>query len=441
MLDKDRARTILSLALPIIGGMVSQNILNLVDTAMVGTLGDAALAAVGMGGFLSFMSQALLMGLSVGVQALAARRKGEGADSEMALPLNGGLMVSLLCGAPLTIALWYAAPHFYPWLIDDPGVIAEGLPYYRARMLASSFVAMNFCFRGYFNGVSRSGLYMRTLVIMHICNVAISYCLIFGKLGLPELGTQGAGIGTASATVIGTLTYVILAMKHARHAGFLRARPSAQTLGRLLRLSIPSAIQTLFFASGLTAQFWIIGRVGTAELAAANVLINLMLVLILPGIAMGIAAASLAGQALGRKEPEEAVRWGWDVTKLAAVVLGAVGLPMIAIPRVLLSGFIHDPQTLELAVIPLQLVGAIQIVEALGQILQGALQGVGDTRRVMVVSIVAQWGLYLPAAYVVGPMLGYGLIGIWLCFALYRLLLAASYVKLWAGRKWLGIEI
>lgn len=441
MLDKQRVRTILTLALPIIGGMVSQNVLNLVDTAMVGTLGDAALAAVGMGGFLTFMSQALLMGLSVGVQALAARRKGEGAETETALPLNGGLLVSLACGIPLTIALWHAAPHFYPRLIEDPAVVAEGLPYYRARILAAGFVAMNFSFRGYFNGVSRSGLYMKTLLIMHASNVPISFCLIFGKLGLPELGALGAGVGTASATVIGTLTYVVLASKHALHAGFLRALPSREALGNLLRLSIPSAIQTLFFASGLTAQFWIIGRVGTSELAAANVLINLMLVLTLPGIALGIAAASLAGQALGRREPEDAVRWGWDVTKLAAVVLGTVGIPMIVIPRVLLSGFIHDPQTLELAVIPLRLVGSIQVIEAVGQILQGALQGVGDTRRVMVASILTQWGLYLPTAYVVGPVLGHGLVGIWVCFALYRALLAACYARLWHVRQWLGIEL
>ena len=76
------------LALPIIGGMVSQNILNLVDTAMVGTLGDAALAAVGLGGFVNFMFIALILGVSTGVQVMTARRKGEGRFGDLALPLN-----------------------------------------------------------------------------------------------------------------------------------------------------------------------------------------------------------------------------------------------------------------------------------------------------------------------------------------------------------------
>ncbi|MGD9388504.1 MAG: MATE family efflux transporter, partial [Gammaproteobacteria bacterium] len=99
-----RGRRVLLLALPIIGGMVSQNVMNLVDTAMVGTLGDAALGAVGLGGFANFMFMALLLGLSTGVQTIAARRKGEGALDQTAVALNGGLLV-LLCVAPVLSAL------------------------------------------------------------------------------------------------------------------------------------------------------------------------------------------------------------------------------------------------------------------------------------------------------------------------------------------------
>src|SRR5210317_1414171 len=93
MVDGPRFRRILTLALPIIGGMVSQNILNLVDTAMVGTLGDAALAAVGLGGFMNFMFIALILGVSTGVQVMTARRKGQGRFDDLALPLNAGLLL------------------------------------------------------------------------------------------------------------------------------------------------------------------------------------------------------------------------------------------------------------------------------------------------------------------------------------------------------------
>jgi Na+-driven multidrug efflux pump len=90
-----RRRRILTLALPIIGGMVSQNVLNLVDAYMVGHLGDVSLAAVGAGGFLNFVTTAFILGVSAGVQAMSARRVGEGRVHETAVPLNGGLLLAL----------------------------------------------------------------------------------------------------------------------------------------------------------------------------------------------------------------------------------------------------------------------------------------------------------------------------------------------------------
>lgn len=100
-MSPDRRRTILTLALPIIGGMTSQNIMNLVDTAMVGSLGANALAAVGIAGFANFMCFSIILGLSTAVQATAARRKGEGNEAIMAGPLNGGLLLAVAIGLPL----------------------------------------------------------------------------------------------------------------------------------------------------------------------------------------------------------------------------------------------------------------------------------------------------------------------------------------------------
>jgi len=102
--DPERRRRILALALPIIAAMTSQALLNVVDTAMVGHLGDAALAAVGLGSFVLFTCQAMILGLSVGVQAIAARRRGEGRLDETAVPLNASLLLILAIGPVLTLA-------------------------------------------------------------------------------------------------------------------------------------------------------------------------------------------------------------------------------------------------------------------------------------------------------------------------------------------------
>ncbi|MDH3728808.1 MAG: MATE family efflux transporter, partial [Myxococcales bacterium] len=147
----ERRRRILGLALPIIGGMLSQNVLNLVDTAMVGTLGDAALAGVGLGGFANFLLSSFVLGLSAGVQAMAARRVGEGRRAETAIPLNGGLLIALIIAVPWSATLIALAPEYFPWLTTDPSVVEQGVPYLRARLFAMAAMGMNFAFRGYWN--------------------------------------------------------------------------------------------------------------------------------------------------------------------------------------------------------------------------------------------------------------------------------------------------
>lgn len=444
--ERDRLRTILALALPIIGGMVSQNVLNIVDTLMVSRLGPEALAAVGLGGFTNFLATAFVTGLAAGVQAMAARRKGEGRDGETAVPLNGGLLMVLVLAVPLSVILVLLVPHFFPYLNGDPKVIAQGVPYLQARLFAIVAIGCNYAFRGYWNGVSMSRLYLRTIVVMHACNVVISYVLIFGVGGAPALGTEGAGIGTAASTFIGTGYYFYLGRKYARGAGFLHGIPSWQTMRSMIRLSVPSGVQQTFYAAGLTVFFVIVGRVGTPELAAANVLINVSLIAILPGLGLGLAAASLVGQALGRKDPDDASRWAWDVVRTATIIMGLLGLPMLLMPGVILDPFFDlskagEATALALALAPLRLVGAAIILDATGMVLLNALIGAGATRMAMTVSIVAQWGVFLPVVYLVGPILGGGLLAIWIANISYRSLQALVLAGIWRSRKWADIDI
>ena len=441
VLDRIRIRTILVLALPIIGGMASQNVLNLVDTAMVGTLGAPALAAVGMGSFANFMAMAFIMGLSAGVQAIASRRVGEGRWGEAASGLNAGLLIALVVAVPWSLLLFGFADRLFPLLLDDPEVVALGVPYFQARLVGMTAVGMNFAFRGFWNGIGQSRRYLQTLVIMHVCNVVLNWVLIFGHFGLPALGSTGAGIGTAVSGFIGTLIYFVLALRHAGDTGFLRRLVDRRTIVSMLRLSIPAGLQSFFFAAGMTAFFWIIGQIGTLELAASNVLVQLLLVVILPGVGFGLAAASLVGQALGRGEPDDAVQWGWDVSRLAMVVVGAIALIGVVTPDLILRVFLHDESTLALARWPLRILGLSMALDTLGGVLLNALVGAGATRLVMSVSIALQWGLFIPAAYLIGPVLGCGLTAVWIAQVGYRGLQAVVFAFIWRSRVWIDIEV
>jgi putative MATE family efflux protein len=440
-MDAVRRQRILGLALPIVGGMVSQNLLNIVDTAMVGFLGDSALAAVGLGGFVVFMCQALILGISTGVQSTAARKKGEGRIDRAAAILNTAILLVLLVAPIFSLVLIQIVPTLFPHLNSDAAVIEHGVPYLEWRLGAIVFVGINFAFRGYWNALDMSRVYMTTLIMMHACNIVLNYILIFGKFGAPAYGVAGAGMASAIAMAIGTAIYFILGCKHAAKDGFLKRLATRQETSSLIRISLPAGLQQLFFSSGMVVMFWIIGKIGTPELAAANVLITVLLFAILPGLAMGLACATLVGQALGRGDPEDAYQWAWDVGKVTVILMTILGIPMWLVPDLVSSIFIHDPDTRELARWPMRLVGLTMPIEAMGFTFMHGLLGAGDAKRVMMIGVGSQWLLFLPLAYLFGPVLGFGLFTIWLLQGTSRSLSAFLFVTMWRRRHWQRIVV
>ncbi len=463
----ERRRRILKLALPIIGGMASQNVLNLVDTAMVGVIGDSALAAVGLASMVNFLVTSFILGLGAGVQAMAARRVGQRRDDETAVPLNGGLMVAVSTAIPWSIALWFLVPLFFPLLIDDPDVVSQGGEYLRVRIIAMTAMGMNFCFRGFWNATDRSHLYMSTLIVMHASNIVLNSIFIYGPgphpvptffgfeidllsfwcvpiaeaFGVPRMGAVGAGVASACATWIGTITYFALALRHAREGGFLRGLPSMESIRGMLRLSVPNGIQMFFYSSGMVAFHVLTGMVGTRELAASNVIVNLLLVGVLPGIGFGLAGMSLVGHALGRGEPEDARRWGYEVARLAFIVVLTITAPGMIAPHAILGFFLHDPVTLELAETPLRLVAFFLGFDAMGMVFMNCLLGAGANRRVMIVSVSLQWLLFLPLVALVGPVMMWGLTAIYAMNVLYRGVQTGVFWTLWRGDSWTKIEV
>ena len=423
------------------GGMVSQNIMNLVDTAMVGSLGDDALAAVGLAGFTAFTCAALLIGISTGVQATSARWLGAGRTKEIAVPLNGGLLLVLLLGVPMAVSLFFFAPHFFPLLSQDANVATQGTVYLQARLVGLIAMGTNFVFRGYWNAVNLSAIYMRTVIIMNVTNIFLNWVLIFGNLGAPELGILGAGIGTTAALSIGSITYFMTAYRRSRAAGFLVGWPDRAMLWTLIRLSVPAGIQHVFFALGMTFFFWILGSIGTAELAAGHVLSNLLLLWMLLSNGFGLAAASLVGQALGAGDAEDAHAWAWQVVRIAMVCVGLLALPAVLVPDLFLGLFLRDPATLGLARLPLQITALTMALEVIGMVLMNAHYGAGHSRRVMVISLAMQWCFFLPIAFLMGLVFGLGLLAIWSVNVGYRLIQSGVFVWSWQSGSWAKVRI
>lgn len=438
---QQRSSQLFTLALPIIAALISQSIINLVDTAMVGRLGADALAGTGLGGYANFVGIALVIGLGGGVQAVVSRRYGEKRFDKLSTSLNAGLLISLVIGIPLTLIYYFLAPLFMPLLSGDSAVDPIATEYFQARIIALVAVAGNFCFRGFWNGINQSKIYMRTLIAMHVINVIASYSLIFGAFGMPEIGAKGAGIGTTIAMFSGLLMYFVQAMNRVECPDMLRKMPLMSTIKDVARIALPNSVQQLFFSLGLLALFAILATIGTAEVAAAHIIINLILFLILPGLGMGISAASLAGQALGASDPELAHRWGWDSTFITAAFLFILSMPMWLAPSFIVSIFTKDASVIAIARLPLIITGFTIFYDALALVFSNTLVGVGNSKAVMFTTLFSQWLLFLPCAIIGTTYLGFGLLGVWLLYLSQRFISSSLMAYIWYRRRWVDIKL
>jgi len=276
---------------------------------------------------------------------------------------------------------------------------------------------------------------------MHTINIFLNWVLIFGNLGAPEMGVVGAGLATTISLYIGTGLYFFFAIRHASDKGFLNKIPSRNTLWQQFKLSLPASLQQLFFSAGLVTLVWIVGQIGTAEVAAVNVLMTFHITAALPAFGIALAATTMVGNALGRGDTEDAAMWGWNAAAIALVYGIVLSLVLIPFADPLLGVFLTNPETRQLAYLPMILWALAISFDTTGMVLMNALIGAGDTRRSMWISVIAQWAFFLPAAYIVGPVMGLGLLGIWVVNGLYRSGQAIAVVKQWAGRHWAGIKL
>ncbi|WP_346799247.1 MATE family efflux transporter [Halomonas sp. Bachu 37] len=434
--EPHRRRRILRLALPIIAGMLSQSVLNLVDAALVGSLGEIALAGVGIGGYAMFMITALVFGLSSAVQAQTAHFYGAEQASGHVRPLNAGLILGLAVSVPVTLMALWQAPLLVTLLNDSADVQAVAVEYFRWRVLSLAAIAMTLCFRGYWNGIQQTGMYFRIILVVHVFNVLASIGLIFGHFGLPKMGAAGAGLGTTLSLFAGLLLWLFVSPRESRQASVCGNLPPRRTLLATLVLAVPHSLQQLWFAAGYAVLFCLLGRIDTASVALGHVLINLSLLLILPGVGLGVAAMSLVGEALGRDARHEAHRWGWDVLRVAWWCLAALALPMLVVPERVLGIFLTDPEIIDMGLLPLRLTAVMIVLDAAALVLAQALLGAGAQRTVMSLTLGMQWLVFLPLAWLVGVELGYGLLGVWWVQLGYRILNSAGFVLIWQRKRW-----
>lgn len=441
MLTRERVFTISKLAFPMGVALSSALVMSLIDLAMVAPLGSHVTAAVGLAVFSQTLLLAFVSGIGPAVQGIVARRRGQGSTEAKCLPLNAGLLMAVVIGIPITIIGYAMAPTFFSWFSRDPAVIKTGVAFLRVLYLSTVAAGMSNAFKGHWTGMERPNVHMVIVLFANFMNFAGNYVLIHGRFGFPKLGATGAALSTTLSLYIALLVHFAVTWVYYRRDGFLSVKPAKLLLTRVFQLGMPATIQEFFKSAGYIALYWMIGQIGTAELAATNVQVRMTFMLAILSMALGNASATLVSKTVGEGDPEGAAAWGWDAGKLGVIVISLLALPMVIFPRFFLSLFLSDPHTIQIATLPWQLSMGVTGIASLIFIFAYTLVSVGDGNRVALVSLGTQWLFFLPLAWFVGPYLHRGLLEISILQIIYGAIATVLITRLWIQGRWKRIAI
>jgi putative MATE family efflux protein len=435
---------IVGLATPIVLASLSQTLMGLVDTLMVGRLGEAALAAVGVSTLLFSATAMSIKSVDVAVQTYTAHRVGEGRDGEVGAVLATAVGLTFAVGTVFMLVGLLRPDALMRLVAVDETMLDLGTEYLRWRYAGMLPLLLYFQLKGMFDGIGWTRIGMVTGIGMNVLNAVLNWVLIFGKLGAPALGVVGAAVASTLSTATAALVILGCALWPRVRKRFRILRRDSiqpQLLRPFLALGWPPALQTLGIVLLFLIFYWILGRISVIAVAAGNVVMRIAALSFMPGIGVGAAVQTLVGQSLGRGDRRGARRAAWGGVGVSVAFMGAFGLVFLLAPGALIRAFSASAD-LEAAGVPiLRVMGLVQVVDAVGLTLAGALRGAGATRAVMLVDLVTGFGLLPPLTYVFGIVLGGGLLGAWWALLTWFTVHAAGMMALFMKSRWREVRL
>ena len=440
--------------------------MSVVDVAMVGRLGAAALAATGMGAMLFWGALSLVIGIRTGVQTVASRRLGQKKYNQCGTALHNGLFMATVYGFPVSIAGWWLAKDFIPFFINDIKATSLTIEYSSVIFLGLLFSAYSFVFQGFYTGVEKTKIHMRVSITSNIVNVYLNAGLIYGSEGVklffsenvpaltflshlwqwttfPAMGVKGAAIATVVASLWMFVHYGLYLFSKQIKSRFavLSLSVDGEMMNRQLRLAAPQGLQEVFIAAGWSMFYKIVGMIGLIELATTELLFTIMHASFMPALGVGQACSTLVSKYMGENKINKSEASIKESIRLAEYIMGVMGLSFILFPKYYLFIFTDDPEILRMGVFGLRMIGAVQFLDAIGFVLWFALSGAGNTLFPAVVESCLTWGVIVLGSYVFGVVLGLGFKALWLLFPIYMGLFAG--IMIWKIRKgdWKNIQI
>jgi len=440
--------TLLVLALPVLGEQLLNSFVAVCDIYLAGRLSKEATAAVGLASYVAWFGSMLFALVGTGTTALVARCAGARQHAEANRFTNQSITLSILCGVTVSAALFLLAPAFARLQGMTGQTYAMAVQYLRIDAMALPMMSIALVGAAALRGAGDTRTPMLVLAVVNILNVIVSVALVYGIGPIPRLGFTGIVLGTAAGRVVGgTLMLVVLSIGRSG----LRLRRSAlglqrEPVRRVLRIGGPAASDGALMWTGHFVFLMIVGRLATGELqvayyAAHMIGVRLEALTYLPAAAWAAAAATMIGQNLGARHPDRARRSGHEAVLQCGVLAVLVGLVFLSCAGGLFALLHKDPLVRQVAVGPFRMLACGQPLLAMSIVYVGALRGAGDTRFPVLITVMGNILVRLPAAYVLGVLWQWGLWGVWLAMCGDFVMRAALAAGRFARGRWIHTRV
>lgn len=394
-------REILAISLPMLVSHTCETVMVFTDRLFLSRLGPEQMSAAMAGGITSFSAMTFFIGLIGYVTALAAQYFGAGQKDRCAVVLTQAVLIAL-AGTPLIIAARPLIHDLFYAMDLDPGQISLQIRYFDILILGTPLVLVRTGIAGFFSGIGRTRVVMLAAIIAMLVNVFANYILIFGHLGIPKLGIQGAAYGTLLGSFCGLaiLAGAYLRKSNCREFSVKTSfRADWRVMGKLLRYGAPLGVEMFLNLQAFNLIILLFQSHSLVTATAVTIVFNWDMVSFVPLLGIQIGVVSLVGRYMGNARPDIAQCVAHSALKVALSYSGMILLLFVLFPGQLVGVFqpagtddIYQ-QAAPLATSMLRLAAIYVLADAMMVVFSGVLRGAGDTLWAMGLSVALHWSL------------------------------------------------
>ena len=450
--NKEMILTILALAWPTMLEQLMQTAVQYIDTAMVGSLGTQATAAVGATSTVGWLVGSSISAFGVGFLSFIARAYGAGDKEAASRAVAQAVVTTVVTGLAFTALTLGLSPLVPVWMQVDENIRTLASRYFFILYLPMLPRTASMIFGTALRAAGDTRTPMKVGVIVNILNVTLNFLLIYPTRSLTLLGLTfampGAGLGVIGAAIASAvaftwggihITYVLWhhPMISPKGQSF---RPDKKILLPCLKVAMPNMLQRFGTSLGYVAFAAMINSLGEVATAAHTIANTVESAFYIPGYGMQTAAATLAGNAYGandRKRMNEVARMFIPIEITLMIFSGGA---LFCLARPLVGIFSDSAAVIDLGTAVLQMVALSEPFYGFSIIVEGMMLGVGNTKQPFVFNILGMWGVRIVGTFICTQLLGFGLVSAWGCMIAHNLLLFVLFLYCYVTKKWNPLE-